>query len=47
MLATSGGWDPQARPWIHLDYVPYRLLRKQWHLLTMVRQSVKTRKRQR
>jgi hypothetical protein len=44
-LATSGGWDPQARQWIHLDYVPYRLLRKkwQWHLLTMMRQTVKTR----
>ena len=44
-LATSGGWDPQARQWIPLDYVPYRMLRKkwQWHLLTMVRQTVKTR----
>ena len=49
IIATSGGWDPQARQWIHLDYVPYRLLRKkwQWHLLTMVRQSVKTREIQR
>ena len=30
--------------WIHLDYVPYALLRKkwQWHLLTMLRQTVKT-----
>ena len=29
---------------IHLDYVPYALLRKkwQWHLLTMLRQTVKT-----
>ena len=27
-LATSGGWDPQARQWIPLDYVPYRMLRK-------------------
>ena len=44
MIATSGGWDPQASQWIHLDYVPYRLLRKkwQWHLLTMLRQTVKT-----
>jgi hypothetical protein len=44
MIATSGGWDPQANQWIHLDYVPYRLLRKkwQWHLLTMLRQTVKT-----
>ena len=44
MIATSGGGDPQASQWIHLDYVPYRLLRKkwQWHLLTMLRQTVKT-----
>jgi len=21
-IATSGGWDPQAREWVHLDYVP-------------------------
>jgi len=39
-IATSGGWDPQAQQWIHLDYVPYALLRKtwQWPLLTMLRQ---------
>jgi hypothetical protein len=44
IIATSGGWDRQAQPWIHLDYVPYALLRKkwQWHLLTMLRQTVKT-----
>jgi hypothetical protein len=44
IIATSGGWDPQAQQWIHLDYVPYALLRKkwQWHLLTMLRQTVKT-----
>jgi Transposase zinc-binding domain/Putative transposase len=44
-LATSGGWDPQARQWSHLAYVPYRLLRQkwQWHLLPMVRQTVKPR----
>ena len=44
IIATSGGWDPQAPQWIHLDYVPYALLRKkwQWHLLTMLRQTVKT-----
>jgi len=43
-IATSGGWDQQAQQWIHLDYLPYRMLRKkwQWHLLTMVRQTVKT-----
>ena len=44
IIATSGGWDPQAQQWIHLDYVPYALLRKtwQWPLLTMLRQTVKT-----
>jgi hypothetical protein len=44
IIATSGGWDSQAQQWIHLDYVPYALLRKkwQWHLLTMLRQTVKT-----
>jgi hypothetical protein len=44
MIATSGGWDPQASPWHHLDDVPYRLLRKQWqwHVLTILRQTVKT-----
>jgi len=44
IIATSGGWDPKASQWIHLDYVPYPLLRKkwQWYLLTMLRQMVKT-----
>jgi Putative transposase/Transposase zinc-binding domain len=44
IIATSGGWDPQARQWVHLEYVPYAMLRKkwQWHLLTMLRQTVKT-----
>lgn len=44
IIATSGGWDTQARQWVHLDYVPYAMLRKkwQWHLLTMLRQTVKT-----
>lgn len=44
IIATSGGWDQQARQWVHLDYVPYPMLRKkwQWHLLTMLRQRVKT-----
>ena len=22
VIATSGGWDQQAQPWLHLDYVP-------------------------
>jgi hypothetical protein len=44
IIATSGGWDAEAKQWRHLDYVPYPLLRKkwQWHLLTMLRQTVKT-----
>jgi hypothetical protein len=44
VIATSGGWDAAAQQWRHLDYVPYSLLRKkwQWHLLTMLRQTVKT-----
>ena len=44
VIATSGGWDPQAQQWIHLAYVPYALLRKkwQWHLLTMLRRTVKS-----
>jgi hypothetical protein len=44
LMATSGGWDRQVQPWIHLDYVPYTLLRKTWQgpLLTMRRQTVKT-----
>jgi putative transposase/transposase-like zinc-binding protein len=44
IIATSGGWDRQAQQWVHLDYVPYPLMRKkwQWPLLTMLRQTVKT-----
>jgi Putative transposase/Transposase zinc-binding domain len=49
IIATSGGWDAQARQWVHLDDVPYAMLRKkwQWHLLTMLRQTVKTQELQR
>jgi hypothetical protein len=48
-IATSGGWDQQAKQWVHLDYLPYPMLRKkwQWHLLTMLRQTVKTKEIQR
>jgi len=44
LIATSGGWDRQASQWVHLDYLPYTMLRKkwQWYLLTMLRQTVKT-----
>jgi hypothetical protein len=40
----SASWDPQARQWIHLDYLPSSMLRQkwQWHLLTMLRQTLKT-----
>jgi Putative transposase len=43
-IATSGGWDQQAQRWVHLDYLPYPMLRKkwQWSLLTMLRQTVQT-----
>ncbi len=44
IIATSGGWDRKARQWVHLDYLPYPLLRKkwQWYLLTRLRQRLKT-----
>ena len=44
VLATSGGYDAQAARWEHLDYLPYALLRRtwQWHLLTMLRQTMQT-----
>jgi hypothetical protein len=48
VIATSGGWDAEAKQWRHLDYVPYPMLRKkwQWHLLTMLRQTVKRKESQ-
>jgi len=44
LLATSGGYDGQGERWEHLHYLPYALLRRkwQWHLLSMVRQTLKT-----
>jgi hypothetical protein len=44
VLATSGGSDAQGACWEHLQYWPYQLLRRQWqwHLLTMLRQTLKT-----
>ena len=44
MLATSGGYDAQGARWVHLQYLPYDLLRRkwQWHLLTMLRQTLRT-----
>jgi hypothetical protein len=44
LLATSGGYDAQGERWEHLQYLPYDLLRRkwQWHLLTMLRQTLTT-----
>jgi hypothetical protein len=44
IIATSGGWDQQARQWVHLDSIPYPMLRTkwQWSLLTRLRQTVQT-----
>jgi Putative transposase/Transposase zinc-binding domain len=44
VLATSGGYDGLGDRWEHLSYLPYALLRRQWqwHLLTMLRQTLKT-----
>jgi putative transposase/transposase-like zinc-binding protein len=43
-IATSGGYDGQGERWEHLQYLPYELLRRkwQWHLLSMVRHTLKT-----
>jgi hypothetical protein len=43
-MATSGGFDGQGQRWEHLHYLPYALLRRkwQWHLLTMLRQTLKS-----
>jgi hypothetical protein len=44
LIATSGGYDAQGERWEHVNYLPYELLRHkwQWHLLTMVRQTLPT-----
>jgi hypothetical protein len=44
LLATSGGYDAHGARWEPLRYLPYDLLRRkwQWHLLTMLRQTLKT-----
>jgi hypothetical protein len=44
LLATSGGYDAQGERWEYLQYLPYALLRRkwQWHLLTMLRQTLAT-----
>ncbi len=45
IIATSGGWDQEAKQWAHIDYLPYSMLRKkwQWYLVTMLRQTLKSR----
>ena len=44
LLATSGGYDEAGERWEHVQYLPYALLRRkwQWHLLSMVRQTLAT-----
>ena len=44
VLATSGGYEAHSERWEHLQYLPSALLRRtwQWHLLTMLRQTLKT-----
>jgi hypothetical protein len=44
IMATRGGVETQASAWVHLDYLPYPMVRTkwQWYVLTMRRQTVKT-----
>jgi len=44
LIATSGGYDSPGQRWEHVHYLPYELLRRkwQWHLLSMVRQTLKS-----
>jgi len=44
VIATSGGYEGPEHRWEHLQYLPYDLLRRkwQWHLLTMLRQTLET-----
>ena len=44
IIAASGGWNKETQKWVHLDYLPYEMLRKkwQWHLLTMLRETLKS-----
>src|SRR6266446_9863821 len=44
LIATSGGYDAQGACWEPLPYLPYALRRRkwQWHLLTMLRQTLQT-----
>jgi len=42
IIATSGGWDEQAEQWVHLGYLPYKMLHTkwQWHALEMCREAL-------
>ena len=44
IIATSGGWDGQAKQWVHLGFLPYPMLHKkwQWYALEMCRETLKT-----
>jgi hypothetical protein len=44
VIATSGGYDGQGERWEQRQYLPYELRRRkwQWHLLSMVRHTLKT-----
>ena len=44
LIATSGGWDADNERWVHLDFLPYETLNKnwQWHILSMLRQTLPT-----
>jgi hypothetical protein len=44
LLATSGGYDEAGERWEHVHSLPYALRRRkwQWHLLSMLRQTLAT-----
>jgi hypothetical protein len=44
IIATSGGGDAQAKPWVHVGYWPYPRLHKQgqWSALERGREAVHT-----
>ena len=44
IIATSGGWDEQAKQWVHLGYLPSPMLHKQWqwYALEMGREALHT-----
>jgi hypothetical protein len=44
IIATRGGWDGQAKQWVHLGFLPYPMLHKkwQWYALEMCRETLKT-----